>query len=113
MSLAEFDARIVNGKVRWRRPDLAKEFVESLEGQRVTILFEEPDRSLRENRLLHALFKALSRHTGYSPKAWKDYLKEIYMSDPENGTSSMGIYECSEFIEFIQAYAATERGIVL
>ena len=110
----EFHARVIKGgRVVWARPGAAKAFFESLEGRRVKIIVEEPDRSKSMNRMFHALFNELSRQTGYSPAWWKGVLKTLYMADPEAGTSSMTTEEGSEFIEFCLAWAATELGIVL
>ncbi len=109
----EFYATVKNGKMVWRRPHQAAEFVRSLEGKRVRVVFEEPTRTKAENRMIHALFNELSRRTGYSPAWWKGLMKTLYMADPEAGTSNMTIEEGSEFIEFCLAWAATEMGIVL
>ena len=103
---ASFSARITQeGKVKWNRPQDAADFFRACAGQRVTITVTPGKRSLRQNKLLHAIFKEFGDRTGYSPAICKEFMKRAYIDDGR-GTSELDIEESSDFAEWAQAWMA-------
>lgn len=111
---------------QWAKPRL-------IAGHRLTLSVGEETRSLDQNAKLHALIADISRHVEWAGKkwdaeVWKRLLVAAWMRSRGEPlmvvpaldgqgvdvvfrrTSSLSRAECSELLEYVQAYAA-ERGI--
>jgi hypothetical protein len=97
----------------------------------ISITEYRKNRSLAQNRLLHLWLNEITKHwqnsTGQhiSMDAWKEYLKRLYLGydvsvmpggscvELTRKTSKLNTKEFNEFLELVDAYAATELELIL
>jgi hypothetical protein len=112
----------------------ARQWLESVALEPVQVLTIKPyvkNRSLAQNRLLHLWINCIKDHwlesTGeiYSAEAWKEQLRQDFLGIESFGmpngyiatrtrrTRDLNVKEFTEFLEKIDAYAATELELVL
>lgn len=121
-------ARIVDHKLVLNEPNAFKTAIWRMKDGPVVIKIERPasKRTVDQNAYLHAVpFPILAEHFGDSVEGVKlDLMGEKWgwkpsAVDPSRmvpvrpSTSSMTVEECTEFIEWLIPWAATEHGVLI
>jgi len=89
----------------------------------VVIRPHKSSRNLEQNKRLHAMLQDIADtvwHDArqYSMEVWKEFFKQKFLGCVElpngklmaNPTHKLNVYECSEFMQKIEAYAVSELG---
>ncbi len=121
-------AEIVGGKLRLDEKLAFKAAMRKLKPGRVVVKVEQPatKRTLDQNAYLHAVpFPILAEHFGDSVEGVKlDLMGEKWGWKPspldpnrmvpvQPSTSKMTVEQCTEFIDWLIPWAATEHGVLI
>ncbi len=109
-----------DGKLQFDDPHAVVRYIGSLRGRRLDISIEihRKGRSQKQNKLLHAICRAIGEHLGYEEEEVWELMKQRFLLIERDGrtfcrsTSTLNTKEMAELTEKVLRWAATEFGCV-
>jgi hypothetical protein len=107
-------AEVVDGRLRLDAPEAFREWVATLDGQRVTVTVSKAQRSAAQNRYYQGVVvPVLAEHIGYEQPEMHEVLKGEFLPYGTRSTTDLTAAEFTDYVERICRWAAEKLDCVI